>query len=157
MKKLFYILAFAALLFLTGCQENEPMPHREIPNKLSSQRVLILTHQSEYVLQVLTYLEKRAGQVYSVTIDDLSQILEYNFAYYNGVLIIEKLNSAGSAPVLDKYMQEYSGVNNIVLHGLDNNYTSPYPLSVVTANTQDLSAETLRGTAERIYYLLRNK
>ncbi|MDR1997495.1 MAG: hypothetical protein LBQ83_04145 [Candidatus Margulisbacteria bacterium] len=151
-----FIICF---FLLVGCQDrddSEPMPYRTLPNNLTNRRALVLTHQSAYVLSFLEQLENRAGRYYSVTIDDLSNIQEYNFAYYNGVLIIETLRG-GSAPVLDSYMKIYSGANNIVLHALDGEYLTAYPVSVVTANSADLSAETLQNSADRVFSLLRTK
>lgn len=146
-------------LFFCGCQDEnleptETMPKQEINNRLTNRNVLILTKKSDYTLQFLEQLHSRAGIYYSVTVDDLTNINEYNFAYYNAVLIIEYLRN-GSAPVLDSYMQIFSGTNNIVLLGLNDNYDSPYPVSVVTANTQE--TENLRDSAEAVYILLKTK
>lgn len=157
MKKFLWVLIISFLFLLTGCEDGEPMPYREVPNQLSARRMLILTRKTEYVSQFLPYLENRARQTYSLTIDDTSNILEYNFAYYNCVLVIETLDPDGSAPVMDNYMQIYSGSNNIVLHGLDYSYAAAYPLSVVTANAQNLDKGTLQNTAEKVFSLLRTK
>ena len=156
MKKIYWALILC--LLLAGCQDDNSgltaMPHQEIHNTYTNRRVLILTKKSDYILNFLEQLKNRAGRYYSVTIDDLNNIKEYNFAYYNGVLIIEFLQD-GSAPVLDDYMELYSGINNIVLFGLNDNYISPYPISVVTANTTN--TDNLPNTVERIYDYLRSK
>ena len=152
-----YFWAIIICLLLTGCQDDgtEIMPHQEIHNANTNRSVLILTKKSDYVLNFLEHLRNRAGRYYSVTIDDLNNIKEYNFAYYNGVLIIEFLKN-GSAPVLDYYMTIYSGTNNIVLFGLNGDYTSPYPISTVTANT-GAAESTLPDTVEQVYEYLRSK
>ncbi|GBR77382.1 hypothetical protein RDn1_041 [Candidatus Termititenax dinenymphae] len=160
MRRLGVILLFC--LMLTACNDNtpvaegEPMPLTEIRNNLSNRSFLVLTKKSEYTLAFLELLYQRSKNYYSVTVDDLSNILEYNFASYNGVLIIETLQK-GSAPVLDGYLQEYSGANNIVLHALDGEYLSTYPVSVITANSTVLDSEVLYSTAGQVFYKLREK
>ncbi|MDR2431712.1 MAG: hypothetical protein LBD99_05620 [Candidatus Margulisbacteria bacterium] len=155
MRKLF--LALFCLLFLAGCQDGEtPLARREIPNALTGRRALVLAHSSEYNLKFLEQLEKIAGRHYSVTIDDLSRITEYNFAYYNCVLIIERL-SGGRAREVDGFMEIYNGANNIVLHALNGSYISPYPLSVVTADAKNTREDALRDTAAAVYALLKTK
>jgi len=159
MRKIFWLIVLC--LFLTGCQEDSTgtgittMPRQEINNPISTRRVLILTKKHDYSLNFLEQLNKQAGRYYSVLIDDLNNINVHNFSFFNAVLIIEFLNN-GSAPVLDHYMSIYDGTNNIVLHGLDGDYTSPYPVSVVTANT-DITKDELLDAVDQVYKYLRSK
>ncbi|GBR76569.1 hypothetical protein NO2_1102 [Candidatus Termititenax persephonae] len=132
------------------------MPWSEFRNELGGRRFLVLTKKSSYTLAFLEQLWQRAKQTSSVTVDDLSNIAAYNFAVYHGVLIIERLRD-GSAPALDAYLKIYSGANNIVLHALDGEYTSPYRVTVVTANSQELDAEILWDNADEVFVRLREK
>ncbi|MDR1324069.1 MAG: hypothetical protein LBK68_06510 [Candidatus Margulisbacteria bacterium] len=156
MRKLFLVL-LAALILCGGClNSSDTMPLTELTNELTSRRILVLTKKSAYTVSFLQQLHTRAGAYYSFVIDDLNNLVEYNFAEYNGVLLIETLVHGG-APELDELLEIYSGANNIVLHGLDGEYTSPHKISVVTANSQNMDAPTLEDTAEQIYFLLRSK
>ncbi|GBR72855.1 hypothetical protein NO1_0312 [Candidatus Termititenax aidoneus] len=156
MRKLFLVL-LAVLMLCGGCLNSDSaMPLTKLTNELTSRRILVLTKKSAYTVSFLQQLHARAGAYYSLIIDDLNNLPEYNFAEYNGVLLIETLVQGG-APELDELLEVYSGANNIVLHGLDDEYTSPHKISVVTANSQNLDAAVLENTAEQIYFLLRSK
>ena len=157
MRKLCLILLVC--LLLGGCREVAfgvgELPLTEYKNELSNRRFLILTKQSAYSLAFIEQFWQKTQQAYSVTADDLNNILNHNFAVYNGVLIIERLNGR-SAPMLDRYLGIYSGANNIVLHALDGEY-SGYPISVVTANSNELDTEIMWDNVDRVFAVLREK
>ncbi|MDR1453995.1 MAG: hypothetical protein LBJ25_08505 [Candidatus Margulisbacteria bacterium] len=156
MRKLFLVLLFA-LIVCGGClNSNDTMPLTKLTNELTTRRILALTKRSTYTASLLQQLHARANAYYSLVIDDLNNIPAYNFAEYNGVLLIETLVNGG-APELDELLEVYSGANNIVLLGLDGSYASPHKISVVTANSQNLDAPVLADTAEQVYFLLRSK
>ncbi|MDR2428986.1 MAG: hypothetical protein LBD62_04195 [Candidatus Margulisbacteria bacterium] len=156
MRKLFLVL-LSALILCGGClNSGDTMPLTELTNELTTRRILVLTKKSAYTVGFLQQLHARAGAYYSLVIDDLNNIPAYNFAEYNGVLLIETL-VRGGAPELDELLEVYSGANNIVLLGLDGSYASPYKISVVTANSQNLDTADLEDTAEQVYFLLRSK
>ena len=161
MRKLFLLAILIcgvcpAGIFPFGASEYELLPKTEYTNELTNRRFLVLAQKSDYAGLFLEQFWPRIQQTHSLTVDDLANLPEYNFAFYNGVLIIEKIQN-GSAPVLDEYLQIYSGANNIVLHALDGEYTAPYPLKVVTANSAERDEEILMDTVDTVFFRLREK
>ncbi len=113
------ILFLSAGIFLVSCntigdeQTVQPLEYR---NLNTQKKVLILAKGSEFKAKVIEATVQRLRWGYSITLDDLDNIEEYNFMLYSVVVLMESCRD-NQFKRIRNYLSGYSGVNNIVVFG----------------------------------------
>ncbi len=112
-------------LFLTSCEEKKYTSDYVKDNKINplefrntnaEKKLLILAKASEYKAKVIETVVRILRPSYSITIDDLDNIQEYNFTQYTNVVLMEA-RMGGRFNQVQSYLSGYTGVNNIFVFG----------------------------------------